>query len=111
MKLRNKINLYTAVLFSFLLLVMNLSIYVLFSNLILESETKAVKEETGKIAEIFNQSTNMAQEREFLRAYVPIDGMIRIVNPALTVNSTVSPSEKDLSRYCEYSNPSSHPRH
>ncbi|WP_057767696.1 sensor histidine kinase [Cytobacillus praedii] len=98
MKLRNKINLYTAVLFSFLLLVMNLSIYVLFSNLILESETKAVKEETGKIAEIFNQSTNMAQEREFLRAYVPIDGMIRIVNPALTVNSTVSPSEKDLSK-------------
>jgi signal transduction histidine kinase len=77
---------------------MNLSIYVLFSNLILESETKAVKEETEKIAEIFNLLTNMTQESEFLRAYVPIDGMIRIVNPALKGNTTTSPSEKELSK-------------
>lgn len=98
MKLRNKINLYTAVLFSILLIVMNLSIYILFSNLILQSETKTVKEETEKIAEVFNQLTNKAEEREFLRAYVPIDGMIRIVNPALDSISVTSPTEKELSK-------------
>lgn len=98
MKLRNKINLYTAVLFSILLLVMNLSIYILFSNLILQSEMKTVKEETEKIAEVFNQLTNMAEERDFLRAYVPIDGMIRIVNPDLHSISVTSQTEKELSK-------------
>lgn len=98
MKLRNKINLYTAVLFAVLLLLMNLSIYFLFSNLILESETNAVKEETEKIAEVFNQSTKMGEDREFLRVYVPIDGMIRIVKPALKGTlTTASPTEKELS--------------
>ncbi|KQL18512.1 sensor histidine kinase [Cytobacillus solani] len=99
MKLRNKINLYTAVLFSVLLLLMNLSIYFLFSNLILESETKGVKEETEKIAEVFNQSTKMAEEGEFLRAYVPIDGMIRIIKPNRQGTlTTTSPTEIELSK-------------
>ncbi|WP_102271974.1 sensor histidine kinase [Cytobacillus massiliigabonensis] len=99
MKLRNKINLYTAVLFSVLLLLMNLSIYFLFSNLILESETSDVKEETEKIAEVFNQSTTMAEEGEFLRAYVPIDGMIRIIKPDRQGTlTTASPTEIELSK-------------
>ncbi|MEW9669305.1 ATP-binding protein [Ammoniphilus sp. 3BR4] len=102
MKLQNKINLYTAVLFASLLILINFSIYYLFSNLILDSELKTAKDEMKKIATTFNESLGTIPERELLRAYVPIDGMILVVKedngsaPAVT-----SPAEQDLSKRTE----------
>lgn len=96
MKLRNKIHLYTAVLFTVLLLLMNVSIYFLFSNLIVKSELRIAKEEIKKSAEVFNKSLGTIQETELLRAYIPIEGMIRIVKEDKKGASSVTPNEKEL---------------
>ena len=97
MKLRNKINLSTVVLFICLLIVMNLSVYHLFSSLILNSESDLAKSEAMRIATGLNESIGVVPPEDLLRAYVPIDGMIRIVKEDGTGLSPVtSPSEKEL---------------
>ncbi|WP_077210544.1 sensor histidine kinase [Bacillus dakarensis] len=97
MKLRNRINLYTAVLFIVLLILMNLFIFYLFSRLMINSELEQTKAETEKIVIGINEGINLVPPEDLLRAYVPIDGMIRIVledqkDPA----PVTSPSEQDL---------------
>lgn len=85
MKLRNKINLYTSVLFVALLIVMNVFVYILFRHLILDSELKRVQAETEKMVEGMNESLETIPAEDLLRAYVPVDGMVRFVtekNPA-----------------------------
>lgn len=79
MRLRKKINLYTAVLFIFLLLLMNVSIYFVFSNLMMVNEMNRAKAETGKIAFDVSENVNNISPNDLLRAYLPIDGMIGIV--------------------------------
>lgn len=99
MKLRNKINLYTAVLFTALLILMNVSIYYLFNNLIIGSELTTAKEEIRKTAVVFNESLGTIEEMKLLRSYLPIEGMIRIVPEDPTNTSAVtSLHEKDLSK-------------
>lgn len=98
MKLHNKINLYTAVLFTALLLLMNFFIYYLFSNKILNSELRTAKEEAKKSAEVFNQSLGTIQETELLRAYVPIEGIIRIVKEDKKGAFSFTPNEQHLSK-------------
>ena len=98
MRLRNKINLSTAFLFFCLFILSNISIYFVFSNLILDSEMEQAKAEAEKIAKGINDSLGTISEETLLRAYVPIDGMIQIVtsdNKSFT--PVTSPSEKELS--------------
>ncbi|MGG3469885.1 HAMP domain-containing sensor histidine kinase [Neobacillus pocheonensis] len=79
MKLSNKINLSTAVLVAFLLIVMNLSVYLTFSKLILDSELETAKKELEKTATDIGESLGSIPEGELLRSYVPINGMIEFV--------------------------------
>ncbi|MEH7343077.1 HAMP domain-containing sensor histidine kinase [Bacillus sp. JJ1532] len=81
MKLRNKINLNTGVLFTILLVLMNISIYFLFNNFLINSELETAKEEMKITSMTFNKYLVTIPENELLRAYVPVDGMIRIVRP------------------------------
>jgi signal transduction histidine kinase len=98
MRLRKKINLYTAVLFIFLLLLMNVSIYFVFSNLMMVNELNRAKAETGKIAFDVSENSNNISPNDLLRAYLPIDGMIGIVNEGQRKGTAVtSNSEKQLS--------------
>ncbi|MEB2629428.1 HAMP domain-containing sensor histidine kinase [Peribacillus frigoritolerans] len=98
MRLRKKINLYTAVLFIFLLLLMNASIYFVFSNLMMVNEMNRAKAETGKIAFDVSENVNNISPNDLLRAYLPIDGMIGIVIEGQRKGTAVtSNSEKQLS--------------
>ncbi|MBO0998487.1 HAMP domain-containing histidine kinase [Bacillus sp. SD075] len=98
MRLRKKINLYTAVLFIFLLLLMNASIYFVFSNLMMVNELNRAKAETGKIAFDVSKNVNHISSNDLLRAFLPIDGMIGIVKEGQRKGMAVtSNSEKQLS--------------
>ena len=98
MRLRNRINLYTAVLFIILLLIMNIIVYYSFSRLLIESEMKQNQEEAERIVQGINKSIGLVESDDLLRAYVPVDGMIRIVSEDKTESLTVtSSSEKQLS--------------
>ena len=98
MRLRNKINLSTAFLFFCLFILSNISIYFVFSNLILDSEIEQAQAEAEKIANGINDSLGTISEETLLRAYIPIHGMIQIVTSDNKSFTTVtSPSEKKLS--------------
>lgn len=98
MKLRNRINLYTVVLFIGILLVMNLCIYYLFSRLLIDSEMQQNHEEAERIIQGINKSIGQVDSADLVRAYVPVDGMIRIVKKDQTSSLTVtSPSQQSLS--------------
>ena len=98
MKLRKKINLSTAFLFIGLFIISNISIYFVFSHLILDSEMEQAQDEAEKMVIGINDSLGTIAADTILRAYVPIDGMIQIVVPNHTSFTTVtSPSEKELS--------------
>lgn len=97
MKLKNKINLSTVVLFALLLLVMNLSVYFLFSRLMVNTQLEIAKKEAIKTAESFNDSKRAIPEKELLRAHVPVSGMIRIVHEDIkNTVTTTSPTEQNL---------------
>lgn len=99
MKLRNKINLYTAFLFIFLILLMNTSIYMVFSNMMIDNELEQVKAETEKTAIDVSKGIKQINPNDLLRAYVPVDGMIEVLsadgNPVATITSN---SETALSK-------------
>ncbi|MDF9759738.1 signal transduction histidine kinase [Peribacillus simplex] len=98
MRLRKKINLYTTVLFIFLLLLMNVSIYFVFSNLMMVNELNRAKAETEKIAFDVSKNVNQISPNDLLRAYLPIDGMVGIVKEGQRKETFVtSNSEKQLS--------------
>ena len=98
MKLRQKINFSTTFLFLGLFILINFSIYFVFSYLILEGEKEQAAAEAEKIVDGINESLGEIKTDELLRAYVPIDGMIQLVSPERKSLSLVtSPSEKELS--------------
>jgi signal transduction histidine kinase len=98
MKLRNKINLYTAFLFSILLILINVTIFFSFNKLILEGELKIAKKEIEKITQDITKSLGTVPEEDLLRSYVPIRGMIQIVRENNHAELTVtSPAEQALS--------------
>lgn len=97
MRLRRKINLYTTVLFIFLLLLMNVSIYFVFSKQVMMNELNRAKAETEKMAFDVSENVNRISPNDLLRAYVPIDGMVGIVIEGQRQGTVVtSNSEKQL---------------
>lgn len=98
MKLRQKINFSTTFLFIGLFVLINFSIYFVFSYLILEGEKEQAQAEGEKIADGIGESLGAIKTDELLRAYVPINGMIQIVSSEQKRLSLVtSPSEIELS--------------
>lgn len=99
MKLRNKINLYTAFLFAFLLILMNITIYLSFNQLILDSELSTARKEMQKVTENIGKSLGAVTEGALLRSYVPINGMIQLVSPDNErLSAVTSPTEQDLNK-------------
>jgi len=105
MKLRNKINLYTSVLFIFLLILMNTSIYFLFSHLMISNELDRATAEVEKIVSEVGSTIDQIPPSQLLLAYVPVDGMIQVLNEDLTSEAKITtPSEDTLeSRTSSYS--------
>lgn len=97
MKLRNKINLFTAVLFAALLILMNIAVYFTFSKLILDSELNIAEKEMEKTSIDIGKALGSIPEAELLRSYVPLNGMIEIVTADNKSLSPVnSPTEQNL---------------
>lgn len=90
MRLKSKIYLYTSVLFAALLAVVCISVYVLFQRMSVEDETQRIKAEAFLIAERVAGSSAQIAPDDLLRAYVPADGMLRVVRPEGTSLSAVT---------------------
>lgn len=107
MRLSNKIHLYSSVLFVVLLVLLNLFIYMLFSNQTMDSELAKIKSATENIASNITQAAGRIPAEDLLRAYVPMDGMIRIVSNeemslfVVTSSSEVGLSQSPVMRYAE----------
>lgn len=98
MKLRNKIHLATAVLFIGLFIVINFSVYFIFSNLMVRSELDEAHAEAKKNAAAITSSLGEISAETLLRAYTPVNGMIQIVTSDNKARSSFSPEEKELSK-------------
>lgn len=96
MNLRKKIYLYTTVLFAVLLLIMNITVYAVFSKLIYENEQAAISNEMANMTKIAQRSIGNVPEAELLRAFVPSNGMVRLVQPDKKAVTSTSPDEKAL---------------
>lgn len=99
MKLRSKVHLYSSVLFALLFILTNVLVYIVFSRLTINEQLVRVESQTNKTADNIRQIAGSMTTADLLRAYVPVDGMIRIVtekgNNALVVTSS---SEQELSK-------------
>lgn len=99
MKLRNKINLYTAFLFALLLLIINITVYYSFSKLILNSELNTAHDEMKNISMNIGKSLGTISQDILLSSYVPVNGMIQIVTKDNNDSSPyTSPGAHDLSK-------------
>lgn len=79
MKLRNKINLYTTVMFICLLILITSAIYLSFSRMMQNSELERTAAEARQAISGINDSGASGPSKELLKAYVPVNGMLLIV--------------------------------
>ncbi|KIL45841.1 sensor histidine kinase [Jeotgalibacillus soli] len=97
MKLQNKIHLYSSAVFGILLVLLNVSIYLLFSSLTLNSELEQTKFAAVNVLRGINATAGDIPTDELLRAYVPANGIVRIVSDSdELVGQSLSPSELEL---------------
>ncbi len=78
MKLRTKIQLFSSLFMIILIILINTSIYFLFYKISANSELEQLDEQMTTIVENLNRYPDIAQN-ELLNAYVPTDGMIRVI--------------------------------
>lgn len=98
MKLRNKINLYTSVLFACLIIIMNAALFFLFSKLMIDSELNSARSEVEKLAQEMDQSLGQIPQADLLRAYTPMDGLIQIVTEDLNRTAASNLAENFISK-------------
>ncbi|MGJ7919055.1 sensor histidine kinase [Neobacillus sp. LXY-4] len=105
MKLKDRINLYTTVVFILLLIVINGVIYFTFSNMMLGRELERAAAEAKQAIEGINGAADRVPTAELLRAYVPINGMLQIVKAdgsrgtAVTVSGEQGLREQSVTYY------------
>lgn len=78
MKLSAKIRLFSSLFMLVLILLVNTSIYYLFKNISINSEVDEMTSQTNEIVKTLNSNPEIARS-ELLRAYLPTDGMIRVI--------------------------------
>lgn len=95
MKLRTKIQLFSSLFMITLIILINTSIYFLFYKISANSELEQLDEQMTTIVENLNRYPDIAQN-ELLNAYVPTDGMIRVIQ------ADGSPLINTLTKQSEY---------
>ncbi|MBP1968638.1 signal transduction histidine kinase [Virgibacillus natechei] len=78
MKLRTKIQLFSSLFMLVLILLVNTSIYFLFYNITADSELEQLSAQTNTITETLNSNPDIPTS-DLLDAYLPTDGMIRVI--------------------------------
>ncbi|MCR2821660.1 sensor histidine kinase [Lederbergia panacisoli] len=97
MKLHTKINLYTSVMFILLLVLVNSAIYFSFNRLMLNHELERTGAEALKTVEGMNKANTEINIRDLLKAYVPVNGMVKIVETNGKSDITITdPNQKHL---------------
>ncbi len=92
MNIRLFIQLFSSVWLLIVLLIVNAAIYLLFYHVTMNSELERISQHTEEIVRNIQPGMNEDERAALLRAFLPADGMIRIVNeenhPLITVVKT-----------------------
>lgn len=97
MKLRSKINLYTTVVFIVLVILIAGAIYFAFSKMMLDHELELSGAEISNTVEAMNKVDAEMKTADLLRAYMPVNGMLMIVEQNNQAELTVTdPRQKHL---------------
>lgn len=98
MKLQNKIHTYTSLLLAVLLVAIHFSVYFLFSQLSINSRKDQVEATAENIIRGIQRAPVSVAAEDLFRAYVPLDGMLRLMNSKGDLLSPItSSSEQSLS--------------
>ncbi|VEF48210.1 two-component sensor histidine kinase [Bacillus freudenreichii] len=106
MKLKSKINLFSAALFIGLLLLINCAIYFTFNRMMFDSELERIKVEARQKVKGMHEAESSVPIENLLRAYMPANGMLQIVRSDGTPRAAVtSAGNSDLRKIpVEYKN-------
>ncbi|TSI10586.1 cell wall metabolism sensor histidine kinase WalK [Lysinibacillus sp. BW-2-10] len=80
MKLRTKIHLFTTLLMVALLIVMNYGIFLLYEQLSIDTEAKQLHSRGEELLTALSKVDQTANVDTILRAYIPTNGAIRVLN-------------------------------
>lgn len=78
MKLRTKIGLFSSLFMLVIVAIVNTSIYFLFYKIATDNELNQLSSQTNAIVEALNANEDIP-EKEVLKAFLPSDGMIRVI--------------------------------
>ncbi|WP_077619322.1 sensor histidine kinase [Bacillus sinesaloumensis] len=79
MKLRKRINLFTAVLFIILLILINVASYFTFRHMMFQNELERTHAQSVRALNGITASINTVSAETLLRTYIPLNGMLRVV--------------------------------
>lgn len=97
MKLSSKIHLYSSVLMAAILIVMNLSVYYVFSKMTVDNQLQQAEAEDSRISREMAKAAETIPASDLLRSYVPLDGKIQLLGPDESYPSTsVTSSGEDM---------------
>lgn len=100
MKLKAKINVYTAGLFILLLIVINTAIYFSFNQTIYTKELKQANAETIKTVQNMNDSNENIKMGDLLKAYLPVNGVFKLIDQdGQSITTVTAPSLQHLKEY------------
>lgn len=80
MHIRHLIQLFSSVWLLIVLIIVNISIYLLFNHVTIQDELERVSQNVEEIAKNVQPNISESERSALLRAFLPADGMIRIVN-------------------------------
>lgn len=81
MKLSSRIHLYSSVLMAVILIVMNISVYYVFSRLTVDNQISLTKAEATQISVNMVEAAKSAPLADLQRSYVPAGGGIKVLMP------------------------------
>lgn len=107
MKLRTKIQLFSSVFMLVLILLVNTSVYYFFYKLSVDGELRQLNTQAETIISSVNDNPTIAKG-QLLRAYLPTDGMIRVIDQKGNVLNTVTRESEYKSLPIHFSNKEIH---
>lgn len=90
MKLKAKINIYTAGMFILLLILLNILIFFSFSRILFDNEMERSHQEVLKTVEGLSEVNEEVNTSDLLRAYLPVNSLFQIVEEDGKASTTIT---------------------
>ncbi|MDL4840576.1 HAMP domain-containing sensor histidine kinase [Aquibacillus rhizosphaerae] len=91
MKIRTKMQLFLTLIMVIVIILINTAIYFLFYKTSIDAEIDRVQTQANSMMEAFaNNQEEQADQHQLLKAYIPANGMVRIINEQGDVVQSVS---------------------